>query len=795
MRLVYLALGWCAGIVIAADVATRRVPRHPLEWTLIAIIALIALIMFTRSRLWTQKTPRMIALALFALALGGMRFSLTPATSEIAAFNNRGGMTITGTVAAPPMLRDTRADIRLNAQTLTRTGETLPTSGLILVRAARHTDVNVGDRIAVTGELIAPPTLDDFSYADYLARGGVYSLLINADVELVSPAPVGDFWRILADVRAHTRDVIASAIPEPAAGLLTGILLGDESGISPDLEADFAATGAAHIVAISGFNMIVISSIVIGMLSRLNLPKRRAAIIALIIIGIYTIFVGASAAVTRAALMSGLLIVGRSIRRKTFVPASLAFAAILLSALNPLTLWDVGFQLSMGAVFSIALLADPLSRRFDRLLKRLSSRHADRLAAWLNEPIVVSLAAMLGTLPITMLYFGRVSLVALAVNLLIVPVQPMVLALGGLASLTGLIAPAIAAPIFACVLVLLGWTITAVRTFADIPLAQIDLPLHPNLAAGFFGVLFFAAAVRAEKPAWIGRVWAFIVRRKLVTIFVSLLTVGIILGVAHLRALPDGRLHVWFLDMGHSHAALIQTPDGAHILIDGGRAPSRLLTALGDRLPFTKRSIEIVILTQPDPNEYAALIDVVARYRIGALITNGQPNISADFQSLITRLTEQGTQITPAARGWRFDLPDGTRLEALHPDPVAMPELDDRFDPNTLMLRVTYGGVSFLFTGDANDDAQAAILAAGINPAATVMGVPRHGASGALDPDFLQAVAPQVAILQSDPANRFGDPDPNTLDLLGDIRLYRTDYDGTIHLVTDGVNLEITPEG
>jgi competence protein ComEC len=523
-------------------------------------------------------------------------------------------------------------------------------------------------------------------------------------------------------------------------------------------------------------------------MTQLRLSKRTAALLSLVVIAVYTLFVGASAAVTRAALMSALLVIGKALKRKTYIPTSLAFAAILLSILNPFTLWDVGFQLSFAAVFSIALFADPLSSRFDRLLKRrLPANTADKVSGLLNEPLIVSLTAIIGTLPITILYFGHVSLVALFVNLLIVPVQPLVLILGGLATILAFTSSTLGILLFAPVFVLLSWTVSIVRAFADLPFASLEAALHPNAVAAIFGVWLAAAILRATKPNWAERLWIWLRARKLISALLFVLICAAALGIAYLRSLPDGRLHVWILDMGHSHAVLIQSPNGAQMLIDGGRFPSRLLTAIGDRMPFYDRHIEVLAITHPDENDFSALSEVLDRYDVGAAIYHGQPNLGDRWTGL-----QEHLPLTIVGRGTTFALDNSVTVEILHPP--SAPAITDNFGDGMLVIRVGYGTTSFLFTSDMSLEAQTTLLEAGVPLASTLLVMPKHGAEDSLDPAFLSVVNPQAAAMQADIANPFGDPDPNTLALLGDIPLFRTDLDGTIHITSDGQRLEVVHE-
>lgn len=326
MRLITIALGWAAGIVFAAG--TQLYAAVP--WLVLAGMASLV-----GWLLWSGMHYRNGTLALLAFALGGLRSSFVAQSSDVAQYNNLGGMTIEGVIVAEPDVRDDRVELRLAAETVTRIGTTVATSGLILVQVPTASSVRYGDRIAATGELIIPSVSDTFSYRDYLARSGVFSIMRDASVEVLETGESKSVFRALFDVKDQARRFIAHSLPEPSAGLLAGIILGDARGLSPDISDAFSAVGASHIIAISGFNMAILSGVVMGLLGRLKIRPRPTALISLLIIVVYTILVGATPSVVRAAIMSSLLVIGGLIRRKTYVPTSLAFVAILMSLQNP----------------------------------------------------------------------------------------------------------------------------------------------------------------------------------------------------------------------------------------------------------------------------------------------------------------------------------------------------------------------------------------------------------------------------------------------------------------------------
>lgn len=172
-------------------------------------------------------------------------------------------------------------------------------------------------------------------------------------------------------------------------------------------------------------------------------------------------------------------------------------------------------------------------------------------------------------------------------------------------------------------------------------------------------------------------------------------------------------------------------------------------------------------------------------------LINGQSNLGEAYQAIETAIAPY--EVIEVRAGYRVELSDGTLIEVLHPQ--TKPEINERLGDGTMVLRVSYGEASFLLTSDVSQDGQYTLLEDGQWPLATVMQLPQHGTVRSLSDDFLSAVQPQVAILQSDIANRRGDPDASTLAQLGDIHPFRTDESGTLHLWTDGRTLWVLPEG
>ncbi|NJL95101.1 MAG: hypothetical protein HC915_15980 [Anaerolineae bacterium] len=261
-----------------------------------------------------------------------------------------------------------------------------------------------------------------------------------------------------------------------------------------------------------------------------------------------------------------------------------------------------------------------------------------------------------------------------------------------------------------------------------------------------------------------------------------------------IRQRPDGAFHVVFLDVGHHNAILLQSPGGGTVLIDGGRFPTRLLDGLGDYLPARQRHLDLLILTQTEGDDLAALPELAQRYRIGAVITPPNESLAPDYLALLDQLQSANVPVQAVYAGYQITLSDGVVLEALHPASLHVASNspgEDAPSPN-LVWRVQYDQAVFLLMGESNAPAEAILLQHPHQVQATVLQVAQHGSGEANSARFLEAVAPQAAVLQVDAANTLGHPAPGVVGRLQATRLFRTDQHGTIRFSTDGERLWIT---
>ena len=257
-----------------------------------------------------------------------------------------------------------------------------------------------------------------------------------------------------------------------------------------------------------------------------------------------------------------------------------------------------------------------------------------------------------------------------------------------------------------------------------------------------------------------------------------------------LRGPPDGRLHVYFLDVGQGDAILVQAPDGRQILVDGGPSPTALPNELGAVLPFWDRSLDLVVLTHPDGDHITGLIPLLDRYRVGQVLDVRQSDTAPEAVPWLGSAT-LGVPRTLAQRGMRLPVGD-LGVTVLHPGPVQLTGTASDDNNNAVVLRLDYGQTSFSLTGDAESEAEADMIAAGLPLRADVSKVGHHGSNGARRP---RSSRPWPAPGR-DPGRRGEQvrpsaPWPRGGSGCANIEVLRTDQNGRIEVVSDGQRLSV----
>ena len=481
MPLLWLSLAFIAGLLLGANLQ--------LSWSIWLGIASFGILFAFFLRLLMKSHPKSKHLAfagilLCSLALGALRFQhALPAfsTEDIAYYNDRDSLILEGIIISPPEQRSNYATARLKAEYVLDNinGEKWQAvNGQVQINFPASFSFTYGDRLLLKGALIPTVKSDQPPYASWLARRGIFSRIYFPQVLKFEKGNGNLIMCVIYRLRTYAHETLIHLMPHPESSLLSGILLGIESNIPDYLQSAYRVTGMAHIIAISGFNIALIAGLVTRLTNRL-LPHGWGALLAITIIIFYTLLVGAQPAVVRAAIMGSLTIPAYLLGRKVIGVHSLTLAAALMAFCNPFILWDLGFQLSFAATFGILTFVNPLTEYFESWLSKhpiaIISKPTTR---FISEFMFTTLAAQFAIFPLVITHFKDISLLSLPANLLILPIQPLVMMLGGTALLSGMVFLPLGKILGALAWLPIAFTNQVVLFFAMIP---VNITLDSNI--------------------------------------------------------------------------------------------------------------------------------------------------------------------------------------------------------------------------------------------------------------------------------------------------------------------------
>jgi competence protein ComEC len=403
-----------------------------------------------------------IALAFVSIA----RVTTLPSERPVEAFADA-KVAIEGTVLGQPDDRQTKILYTVRVTSVqSGTGVVVPIQDTVLITDRKMAvRLNPGNRLRAQGKLTLPKNTDDFAYATFLAMDGVHAEMNAQNIERISEGTAGMqglLWKSRTAFEAH----IGHIYPEPAASLLSGLLTGSRRGLPAGLTADFRTTGLSHIVAVSGSNITVILSVIIGLLFFLPMKWRVAPGTAAIIL--FTLFVGAEASVVRAAIMGILGLCALQTERLSNIRLAIMWTAFFMLLWNPLQLWvDMGFQLSFLAVIGLAELNGILQPYFEKLPK----------AGGVREALLATIAAQITTTPWAADRFGMISLIAPLSNVLAAPLVPFAMFAGFAGVAVGAVSETLGTIVGYPGLLALEGLIFIAETTAAIPYASINIPV------------------------------------------------------------------------------------------------------------------------------------------------------------------------------------------------------------------------------------------------------------------------------------------------------------------------------
>ncbi|HWD77912.1 MAG TPA: ComEC/Rec2 family competence protein, partial [Kribbella sp.] len=639
---------------------------------------------------------------------------------------------------------------------------------VFVVGTARWQNVRYGQHVDATGRL-----------EEVDGGAGVAAMFSTRSPPRVIDAPA--WWlRAAEKVRAGLRDAVADQ-PDDVRGLVPALVMGDVSGVSTELNADFQTTGLTHLSAVSGTNLTLLLAFVLPLARGIGVRARGLTVVGVLTVVVFVVLARPQPSVLRAAAMGLIALAamtsGGGQRRAV---RSLSVAVIVLLLIDTSLARSAGFALSVLATAGIVLLGpgwrDALARW---------------LPGWLADAISCPLAAQLACTPIVAWLSGQVSLVAVAANLLAGPTVGPTTILGFVAAGVALVSTGLAQFVGWVAGWPARWIILVAREGADLPGAAND---WPATVIGVAVLTLLCIVLVAGMHRILARPIAMVVA-------VVVLAVVVVRPVGSFGWPPGDWVFV-VCDVGQGDGLVLRAGDGTAVVVDTGPDPAamdRCLKELGVRY------VPLVVLTHFHADHVGGLAGVLSGRKVDEIEVTPYFSPRAEYARVVELAARHGVvmrtvtfheQRAVGRVSWTTLWP--AKVPALPPPGTSSATSTDEGSPEnnaSIAMMVEVSGLRILLTGDLEPESQRAVLATGADLRADVLKVPHHG-SAQQEPAFIAAAHARLAVVSAGRNNDYGHPAPRTLDLLSHntIRTATTNTSGTLVITNTNNHLSLTTQ-
>ena len=705
-----------------------------------------------------------------------------------------------------------------------------------------------GDRVRAVVRLLPPETYHDpgvWSRADFLLDEGITSTATVAidRVDRLGRSS-GVFWPCRVSTWQHASTERLLALPaamrnlpaplrlsEDDAVMLSAMVAGDRTYLTHALRVGFERTGSFHMLVVSGLHLAIVAACLFWIFKRLRLPRVPATLLTIAASFAYALFTGFATPVQRSLWMVTLYLLGRLIYRERSPLNTIGFAALCLLVVSPRSLFDSSLQMTLLAVVAIAGVAAPLLEGTihpyaaatrdlrlvavdiklapafaefrvlmrmvaERLQRAFSSTIAWRVFPWclrfairVLELIVISCVVELAmTLPMA-LYFHRITIFALPVNLLILPLLAVLMPAALITMLALVVWPSLAVPPAMVVALVMHVGITVVRVFGSLAFGDFRIPGPLLWQSAAFCALLGAAIVLARESLKSAD------RRLRAGAWIALALAALAVMLPRPVDRPHCAMLMEAIDVGQGDSLLLITPDGKTLLIDGGgfgggprQAPQDF--DIGEEVVSPAlwargiRHLDAVALTHAHSDHISGLFAVLRNFHPDELWVGNNPHVAV-YNALLGEAATLHVRVRSFRAGDAFTF-GNTQINVLAPFREYQPEAEPT-NNDSLVIHVAYGATSVMLEGDAEAPIEQAMLTEpGL--ASTLLKVGHHGSITSTRPEFLARVAPQWAVISCGLHNRYGHPREEVLEALQEahVRTYQTDTNGTTCFRLDG---------
>ncbi|MFH1188152.1 MAG: ComEC/Rec2 family competence protein [bacterium] len=347
-------------------------------------------------------------------------------------------------------------------------------SSNVLITTNLFPKFSYGDELKISCKLQTPESFDDFAYDKYLSRYDIYSVCYYPQIELLNKNKGNKFFAGIYKFKDKLKLVIGQSLAEPQSSLLSAIILGSKRGIPKDLADNFSKAGISHIIAISGIHIAILAAILLYLGIIFGLNRNQAFYFSASFLFFYIALIGFPASAVRAAIIGFLALFAMRLGRLSKAINAILFACSLMLLINPLLVYDIGFQLSFLAAFGLIYVLPILEKPLEKLTKNWEL--SGLLKPFLSL-ILITLSVQIATLPAVLYHFGRLSIAAPIVNILTMPLLPFIMILGLILLICGLVWVSLGQIVGWIVWIFLNYIICVTNFFARFNFSSVDVKI------------------------------------------------------------------------------------------------------------------------------------------------------------------------------------------------------------------------------------------------------------------------------------------------------------------------------
>jgi len=734
-----------------------------------------------------QKPIYLILLTIFVFGMFAWQYSNSIPANDVSKYACDKYVELIGSVVDEPSSSEDSLRFTLKVNEIIIRGKRFDVSGRASV-LIKGSDISIGygSKIAVQGKLSSIISTNNpgiASSGDLMAKRKITCQMISnaSDVVVIARSIGNPVKYISIIIKNKLISVIQRTMKEPYSSLLGSIVFGSQaSPLSDELQDNYRTAGVIHLLVVSGTQVSIILASVLALCGYFGLSGTPRLITVTLANLIFAVMVGAGPSIVRAAVMCEAALIAKAFERENDFYNSIAISAFVLLVLNPLNLFDIGFQLSFMATWALFYVAPAIEEKIVKYVP-----------VCLSGMVAISIAPTIATTPIIFYNFGQVSFVSIISNFLIVPWVEITVILGFVSTLTGLLFLPIAYVLNNTLTLILAILNGIVFLFSGFPFAcKYFAP--PGLLVILIYYIILVGGIETMR----GRLK--IDPCKAAAVILALLCIALLSwGSSH----AAGDLVVTFIDVGQGDSILIESPSGQKALIDGGgrqeTVSSRSIKKedpVGKSIivPFLRKKgigkLDLVILTHPHDDHVAGLPYVLEKIKVDMVLDSGQPHTSRGYYRFLKLIEQKKIPYKLARAGQVVDLGAGVKGYILHPSQPLISGTASDLNNNSIVIKLDYGKTTFLFMGDAGFEGEDRMLSKGYSLINDVLKVGHHGSMTSTSVKLLESVMPKYAVISVGAKNKFGHPTPETLRRLENfnVKVYRTDLDGAVIFRSDG---------